>query len=260
MSYMFNEMKFRNIPSKSIVLFFCFAVVVGGLFTTTVSADETKIIIGFGDSVTEGCGNMVSTCGVTCRPGDNCYDYEDNLESLLIQNKYEYMLTNFGWGGETTSEGISRLTSVIDNDCNQGAEYILIMEGTNDLLHGTMGVNVKFNLGVMIDMSREQGLKPLLATLPPDLEPGHEYKNIPLMNNYIRELAVEKNVVLVDLYNALEPDWNVYTDPRACYGDLTHPNRSGFDAMGAVWYESLTEVLPSPLGPLTWLMLLLNKP
>lgn len=231
------------------------------LFSPGVSFSQTKIIISFGDSVTEGCGNEVSTCGVTCRPGDDCYDYEDSLQSLLTAHAYDFTVNNFGKGGETTSDALSypyRFDSVLNSPCNEDAEYILIMEGTNDLLHYANGLDVKYNLGVMIDKSRARGLIPLLATIPPDPEPGHEYKNIPLMNEYIKELAAEKDVLLVDLYEALYLDWPVYTEPRACYSDLTHPNRSGFDAMGTVWYESLVDLLPPK--NLSWLKLLLSAP
>ena len=37
------------------------------------------------------------------------------------------------------------------------------------------------------------------------------YKNIVLMNSYIRTLAQEKDVVLVDLYNGLVGNWYAYT-------------------------------------------------
>lgn len=243
--------------------YLCLAVVFAVIFPG-IGFSQTKIIIGFGDSVTEGCGNEVSTsgCGLTCRPGDDCYDYEDKLQSLLTQHAYDFIVNNFGQGGETTADALGypyRFDSVLSNSCNADAEYILIMEGTNDLLHEADGLDVKFNLGVMIDKSRVRGLIPLLATIPPDPEPGHEYKNIPLMNEYIRELAEEKDVTLVDLYGALSPDWNVYTDPRACYEDLTHPNKTGFDAMGTVWYEQLSGLLP-PKKSFPWLKLLLGAP
>ncbi len=239
-------------------LCFCSAILFCLFPTTAVFADEVGVIIAFGDSLTEGCGNEVSSCGVTPRPGDCTYDYETILKALLTENRYEFTVHNFGVGGETTVDGINRLPYVFDNACNQRAEYILLLEGTNDLLHGAMGANVKFNLGIMIDMSRENGLEPLLATLPPDSEPDNQYKNIPLMNQYIRELAVEKNVTLVEQYNALEPNWGTYTNPRGCYGDLTHPNSTGFDVIGTVWYESLTDVLPPPAQSLAWVILLLN--
>ena len=201
----------------------------------------TNTIIGFGDSLTEGCD-------VHLEGQDDCgswisgYGYEVELQSLLTNNGWETTVNNFGRGGEQAWEGVNRLDSVLGSFCNLGADYILLLEGTNDLLHGADGMNVKFNLGVMIDKSRAKGVEPLLATITPDTDPEHSYKDIPLMNDYIRQLAGEKNVVLVDQYNTVNPYWDRYTNPKGCYEDLLHPNPSGFDAMGSIWYASLSDM------------------
>lgn len=239
------------------ILCLCLSVLVVTQFPDT-ALSQTKTIIAFGDSLTEGCdvhilGYSLSGCGWM-----GGYGYENALTSLLVSNGYSsnYAVYNYGMGGETTADGVNRIDSVLDNLCNQDAGYILLMEGTNDLLHHAGWPEVQFNLGVMIDKSRARGIEPLLATLTPD--PDHDYKDIPLMNEKIRELATLKEVILVDQYNALAPDWDVYTNPRGCYGDLLHPNYTGFDAMGNVWYTSLSELLPRPKLP--WLMLLLAPP
>jgi len=218
-----------------------------------ISPCQAGVIIGFGDSLTEGCDVQTGgDCGWVGGTG-----YTGELELLLTSNGYNYNVYNFGRGGETTTEGVNRIDTVLDEACNQGAKYILILEGTNDLLHGASGLDVKFNLGIMIDKSRAKGVEPLLATITPDPNPEHAYKNIPLMNTYIRALAAKQDVVLVDLYAAMYPYWDTYTNPRACYNDLLHPNPTGFDAMAAVWYATLAELLPRPL---TWLHLLLKTP
>lgn len=246
----FIEKKMRNcFPG------FCLSLLLVILFPGT-GLCQTKVIIGFGDSLTEGCDVQSGDCGWITGNG-----YEKNLQSLLTGNGYNFLVTNFGRGGETTTDALQgRFDSVLNEACNQDAEFILIMEGTNDLLHGANGLDVKWNLGIMIEKSIDRGLIPLVATIPPDFEPEHSYKNIPLMNTYIRDLVAEKvaqdkEVILVDQYAALYPYWNSYTP--GCYGDRIHPNATGFDAMGAVWYESLSELLKRPL---TWLLLLLKTP
>jgi len=217
---------------------------------------QIKSIIAFGDSLTEGCDVQLpsdSECGWV-----GGYGYENELNSLLDNNGFSrFTVYNYGQGGETTAEGVNRIDSVLNDACNKDADYILIMEGTNDLLHHLGWVDVLFNLDIMIDKSRDMGIEPLLATLTPD--PEHEYKDIPLMNEKIREYAANKNpqVILVDQYNALAPNWDDYTNPRGCYGDLLHPNTTGFDAMGSVWYGSLSKLLPRSLP---WLSLLLGTP
>lgn len=231
---------------------------------------ETKIIIAYGDSLTEGCGNEVSTCGVTPRPGDINYDYDNQLQALLSSANHDYVVNNFGQGGEQTSDALSypyRFEEALNNSCNVGSEFILIMEGTNDLLQSKNPHDIKFNLGVMIDKSLERGLIPLVATIPPDATPGHEYKGIPEMNSLIRQLVDEKklegkDVLLVEMYDQLAQDWSAYTNPRSCYSvfnpdDQLHPNETGFNAIGTIWYDSLEGLLPNKKVP--WLILLLNK-
>lgn len=222
-----------------------------------VRADsEPGIIIAFGDSITEGCDVFSGDCGWG-RNGKSGYEVE--LESLLQNNRRNYEIHNFGAGGETARDGLDRIEPVINEACNAGAEYILILEGTNDLLHGARGQDVKYYLGLMIDKSRKHGLVPLLATITPDPNPAHSYKDIPLMNEYIRELASEKNVPLIDLYNWMNPLWDQYTP--GCYGDSLHPNETGFKVMGQLWFNRLAELIPPEYPPLnTWLNLLLNTP
>ncbi len=245
------------------VMFFCFSTIALSVFSVRAfCATEPTVIIAYGDSLTEGCNvEEAVLCDTNIYRWLGGTGYVGNLTALLTENNYNAVVYNFGKGGETVVDSLSapyRFDAALNALCNEGAEYILIQEGTNDLLHGANGLDVKFNLGIMIDKSRARGLTPLLATLTPD--PDHDFKGIELMNTWIRELAVEKDVVLVDQYNALAPHWDVYTNPRACYGDLLHPNATGFDAMGAVWYQSLSALLPIPVRSLSWLQLLLDTP
>lgn len=254
-------MSFLNRDITVYLLSICLSVV---LVTQVpgIAFGQTKSIIAFGDSLTEGCDVHIdgnSVCGWI--NGGDAYGYWTELQKMLTADELDMVVYNYGLGGETTAQGLNRIDSVLSNVCNQEAEYILIMEGTNDLFHGSTWQNVLFNLDVMIDKSRAQGLEPLLATLTPD--PEHEYKNIPLMNEKIREYAASKEppVTLVDQYKAVEPKWDEYTNPRGCYGDLLHPNLSGFQAIAATWYDSLSQFFPKPKSlNLPWLMLLLGTP
>lgn len=217
---------------------------------------KSGIIIGFGDSLTEGCDVYAGQCGWE-RTGESGYEIE--LVKLLQNSDRDYIVNNFGHGGETAKDGVARIGQVMAEPCNEGAEYVLVLEGTNDLLHGSRGEDVKYYLALIIDQIVAKGLVPLLATLTPDAEPGHSYKDIPLMNEYIRDLAQEKNVSLVELYGQMEPDWGSYTP--GCYGDLLHPNVYGFQTIGKIWFDSLADLIPEkPKATLTWLNLLLHSP
>lgn len=193
-------------------------------------------IIAFGDSLTEGCGvpgQYYYDCGSQGR-----YDtYPLYLEQIFNNDGDATTIKNFGIGGEQTSEGVNRIDSVLNDVCNQCVDYFLLMEGTNDLFHHVDEATVYYNLSTMVDKIRAKGIQPILATITPD--PDSPWKNITLMNNYIRNLAVEKDVFLVDQYNALAGNWYWYTHPQGCYEDQLHPNTYGFQDMAAVWYDSL---------------------
>jgi lysophospholipase L1-like esterase len=209
-------------------------------------------IISFGDSLTEGCAIEGEVCGWV-----GGYGYWLELASILADNDWDIPIYNFGKGGETTSKGVNRIDDVLANPCTQDAGYLLLLEGTNDLFHHDPLANIIFNLEVMIEKTRAKGIVPLIATVTPD--PDHEYKQIYELNDLIRQLAADKKIILVDLYNALSPYWDIYTDPPGCYGDRLHPNWTGFQAMAAVWYDGFSGLLKRPLRPMPWLFLLLDN-
>lgn len=218
-----------------------------------------ETLIAFGDSLTEGCGPVEQViydedCGWVGRT--DAYPYF--LETYYANDGRDIPVRNFGWGGETTASGLNRLDAILDNPCIQEAKYILIHEGTNDLFHHESEMTTRFNLSQMIDKVRAKGFEPLLATVTPDLD--HPWKNIVLLNDYIRSLAQEKDVVLVDLYNELVGSWNAYVNPPGCYGDQLHPNTLGLQYMAAVWYESLADLLVVKNTSMPWLILLLGTP
>lgn len=226
--------------------------------------EETRNLLAFGDSLTEACYiDGDSECGWV---GTYSNGYESELESLLNAHpwneRWDIRVFNYGKGGEQTYEGVGRLADVLDNyTCDKPVKFILLMEGTNDLLHHKNIGQIEYNLELMIGISRGHGLEILLATIPPD--PESPYKNILGLNEAIRRIAEEQaakygDVTLVDQYSALAPDWVSYTTPKGCYNDLTHPNDSGFDAMAAVWYESLPDFMKQP-PPLPGLMLLFDS-
>lgn len=240
----------------------CLCVLLQLCFAVSSYGQTENSIIAFGDSLTEGCD--VHILGYTDCGWLGGYGYKNKLELLLADNGFDITVQNHGKGGETTAEGINRLDTLLNNAaCDSIVEYILILEGTNDLFHHRSVDDIIFNLEVIINKVLAKGIQPILATIPPD--PDHPYKEIALLNLRIRELALhyESQVILADQYNALAPNWNEYTNPRGCYGDLLHPNPKGFDAMAVTWFESLYPLLPEPYVPpqtFPWMMLLIETP
>ena len=192
-------------------------------------SDEPYVIIGFGDSITQG-SPYINEPGDGRRVGG----YEPDLEALLGQSSQQSSVLNYGVGGETTYLGVMRIGEDTIGK-HEGARYILILEGTNDVYFGISWQSTVYNLGIMIDNSRSYNVEPIIATLTPDTKPGHEYKNIDTTYNpAIRDLAVEKNVKLSDQYKAFADLWSLYTY------DGTHPNKAGYEVMASKWLDSIT--------------------
>lgn len=244
---------------RSIYLLFLL-ILCGAAFLASIGSAET--LVAFGDSLTEGCGtpgDYFWGCG-----WENKYPTYPTYLQLFFEEpawqNYSILVRNFGKGGETTDQGVNRLDGVLADSCLSAIDYVLLLEGTNDLFFHHSVATIRFNLGVMIDKVRTKGAVPLLATITPDLEPDHSYKDIAGLNDAIRSLAVEKNVILVDLDYFLAPKWYQYTHPAGCYNDQLHPNSAGFRAIASVWYWSLEELLQRQVVTTPWMMLLLKNP
>jgi lysophospholipase L1-like esterase len=199
---------------------------------------QPSIVLGFGDSITVGYPYITSEGN-----GQRIGGYEPTLEAYLNSAGGSWQVLNYGVFGQTTMEGLSRIDSVVSG---YSGAYILILEGTNDVWSGISYNTTVYNLGVMVDKSRNAGLTPVLATLTPDERPAAVfYKNIPnTYNPAIRRLATDKSVLLCDQYSALILDW-----ANLSYDEL-HPNTQGYQVMGNAWYQTLAGAAsPSPSEP-----------
>ncbi len=87
--------------------------------TATAANAQELIFLAFGDSITDGYGD-------TSNPGGG---YPTRLQRWLRQEGYDCVVESHGVGGETTSSGLSRIDSVLAG----GGDYLLLMEGTNDI-------------------------------------------------------------------------------------------------------------------------------
>lgn len=185
------------------------------------------VLLCFGDSITQGFPT-IKTVGDGRRVGG----YEPQLELLLNADSRPTQAFNWGVGGEWTLLGIDRIDSVLSNPY---ADYILILEGTNDYWHAISYTDTVINLGIMIDKSLAQGVTPILSTLTPDT--ASPEKQIPTTYNpAIMDLAAEKGVTLADQYEALIANWELlFTD------DGLHPNDLGYNEMAYTWFITLPE-------------------
>jgi lysophospholipase L1-like esterase len=194
---------------------FFVATLLATLLTTAAVAANISC---FGDSITRGYGS--DTGG-----------YPPRLSTLLNNNTRPSVVTNFGKDSETTYEGASRIDSVL---AATPATFILIQEGTNDVLIGISSFTGIYNLGTMIDKAIAAKVTPVLATLPSTNRNGGETIIPNDWNPKIKDLATSKKIALVDIYAATLPNWS------ANFPDGVHPNDTGYQIIADTWYAALS--------------------
>ncbi len=117
------------------------------------------MIVCFGDSLTAGFG---------VDPGRS---YPDLLQSELDGRGYHYRIVNLGESGDTTQDGLDRISLVL----MEKPRLVILEFGANDGLRGQPVPNTESNLAQMIEMLQKAGIQVVLAgiTLPPNYGPDY---------------------------------------------------------------------------------------
>lgn len=202
------------------------------------SLDENKYA-GVGDSITYGKINRLPAPEL---------GYIPRLDTILKQNFGPSQVINEGVPGDTTFGGLSRIDTVINANASR---YILIMEGTNDVIHTELSMDTSaFNLSEMIRKCGEAGAFPVIATIIPRRDWLWTFDFIRERHLYlvdkIREISADFPVPLVDQYdlflNYPSADGGLESLLSA---DLLHPNEKGYQFMAESWFSEI-KVLPFP--------------
>lgn len=121
--------------------------------------DNRPAIVCFGDSLTAGFG---------VEPG---HSYPDLLQQELDRRGYGYRVVNLGESGDTTQDGLDRLSQVVA----ERPRLVILEFGANDGLRGQPVSNMENNLSQMIDTLQKAGARVVLAgiTLPPNYGPDY---------------------------------------------------------------------------------------
>jgi lysophospholipase L1-like esterase len=131
-------------------------------------------------------------------------------------------------------------------------DVVLIMEGANDLsdrddrLEPAM-IDV---LREMVLDARSRGIRPYLATIPPEIQAGYRGGGaslVPGFNDQVRALAAGENVTLVDVYAALAGDVGTYIGI-----DGLHPTVQGYAKIAETFFTAVKQTLeatPAPTVP-----------
>lgn len=168
----------------------------------TAKAQEKPTILVLGDSLSAGYNIDVEQGWV------------ELLNQKLQQEGYPHTVINGSISGDTTTQGLLRLPTLLEQ---HEPEIVIIELGGNDALRGTAPNAIKRNLGKLIDTSKRSGAEVLLLAIqiPPNY--GQRYAQA-FFDNYA-QLANEKRVKLVPFF--LE---NVGGNEELMQDDGIHPN------------------------------------
>jgi acyl-CoA thioesterase-1 len=145
----------------------------------TPVSDDRPVIAAFGDSLSAGFG---------ADPGQS---YPDFLQKDLDQRGARYRVINAGISGDTTTDGLERVQTVVALK-----PAIVILEfGGNDGLRGLPISTTRDNLDQMILALRKASAKIVLAgmTLPPNYGPDY----IRSFESVYKELAKQYHLPLI---------------------------------------------------------------
>lgn len=211
------------------------------LFIPAGSAFGYDILM-FGDSITQGLQRNSSyyIYGVQSPPNGSRINgsYGPRLEGLLGQSEKSYVY-NWGWSGERTVTAVDRINSVLSS---RQADYILILEGANDLLNGVSMSSTKTNLGILINKSKAAGVEPIISEITPLSCPkkcGGEVL-VNRLNSMVIELAIEKNIVLSEILTPFNAGWSSVPYNS---GDGIHVSDQGYVVMANVWYNAILKAI-----------------
>lgn len=185
------------------------------ILPSALAGVEPNKYIAFGDSITEGGGVQEN--------------YPSRLERKLDEGIGPSTVVNEGIGGERTFQGLARIDDVLTT---HNAQFILIMEGTNDIIYQYSTETIIFNLGEIIEHSKNFGTTPLIAQLTPrqDFLDNRVKEDV---NPAIVNMAKEKTITCVDQYTEMAKDKSGYMQ------DTVHPNDEGYELMAQTWYNAI---------------------
>jgi lysophospholipase L1-like esterase len=145
-------------------------------------------------------------------------------------------VTNAGVPSEWATDGARRLPGVM---ASVRPEVLLLLEGANEL--GAFGIPGISRAATAIEtMAREgrtRGARVFLATLPPPRPTGKNALNlawIQALNDRVKITASGEGAVLVDLYEALNTNVNLYIG-----ADGLHPTEAGYIKMAETFAAAI---------------------
>ena len=175
-------------------------------FGVTVTAPpriEVELFMAFGDSLTEGKPAMLQP--FVDFPGSYPRELQRMLEQRYTAQKPTVL--NEAKAGRTAVEGLDDFPGLL---LLHAPKAVLLMEGANDIARDDGDDYVPIAAEAIEEKVLEaqgRGATVFLATLPPQVPGGKRAKGapfVPLMNEAIREVALQTGATLVDVHKAFD--------------------------------------------------------
>lgn len=208
-------------------------------FSVTVAAPprlRLTRIVAFGDSITSGEVVKPGTEDAETMPARDPYPA---VLQRLINERYpaqSITITNAGKGGEQAVEALARFGGALRL---ANAEAVIILQGFNDLLRGTLPDNLEAALrgvGTLAAEARNRGVRVYIATLTPT-RPGRRSVPIGIVeaaNARLRDGARGEGAQLIDLFTPLLADLN-----NNIGSDGLHPTELGYRRIAEAVFDAL---------------------
>lgn len=196
----------------------------GGMRLVDVNGDGQIVILAFGDSITRGVGDGTSDRST---PALVIAGYPARLGATL-----GLTVRNAGQPGERAVNGVPRLNDTLRE--SPDVDYVILLEGINDLSNDEPPENVLGSLRAMINVVLGMGRIPVIGTLVPIccqesfvIDPAE----VAFVSEGIRGLGAELQIDVIDFFEGFG---GVFYDPAS--GQLhvpegLHPTPFGYDVM-----------------------------
>ena len=173
------------------------------MFSLAIPARAATVLL-LGDSLSASYGMQASKGWVPI------------VQRQLSQRYPAFKILNFSASGETTGGGKARLTRLLTKN---KVDVLWIELGGNDGLRGYPINTIRNNLGAMIDLAHQQGIKVILTQV--EIPPSMGKRYTAMFSQLFEKLANEKNVALMPFFIS-----EVALNPELMQKDGIHPNEA----------------------------------
>jgi lysophospholipase L1-like esterase len=167
-------------------------------------------IVAIGDSITEGYP----------------FSHDDSWVAYVAK-ELKIEIVNKGICGDLTQGMRERFKRDV---FSHNPTHVIILGGANDAFAGLSSEGVSDNFKAMIDMSRHQGIIPILGLPTPFLLPPEEIL-LEQYRNWLKDYITRENIKSIDFYT---PYFIAIQEGIAekLYVDEVHPSIEGYKLMG----------------------------